>query len=73
MNLRGRTGPMIMGDSLGFTVGGGLCQITTTLFNAALLANLQILEKHNHNMDIWGNNRFIELGRMLFAYTDGKI
>ena len=29
-------------------LGGGICQISTTLFNAALLANLDITEIHNH-------------------------
>lgn len=29
-------------------LGGGICQISTTLFNAALLANLKITEIHNH-------------------------
>lgn len=29
-------------------LGGGICQISTTLFNAALYANLDIVEVHNH-------------------------
>ena len=29
-------------------LGGGICQISTTLFNAALYANLQIVERRNH-------------------------
>lgn len=29
-------------------LGGGICQITTTLYNAALYANLEILERSNH-------------------------
>ena len=29
-------------------LGGGICQISTTLFNCALLANLNIKELHNH-------------------------
>ena len=29
-------------------LGGGICQISTTLFNAALFANLNIVELHNH-------------------------
>ena len=29
-------------------LGGGICQISTTLFNAVLLANLDITEIHNH-------------------------
>lgn len=29
-------------------LGGGICQISTTLYNAALYANLEILERRNH-------------------------
>lgn len=29
--------------------GGGVCQTSTTLYNAALLAGLQIVERHRHN------------------------
>ena len=29
-------------------VGGGICQVSTTLFNAALYANLEMVEVHNH-------------------------
>ena len=29
-------------------LGGGICQITTTLYNAVLLANLEITERSNH-------------------------
>ena len=29
-------------------LGGGVCQISTTLFNAALFANLEMVEVHNH-------------------------
>jgi len=29
-------------------VGGGVCQVSTTLYNAALLANLPIVERHRH-------------------------
>lgn len=29
-------------------LGGGICQISTTLFNAALYANLEIVERRNH-------------------------
>lgn len=32
--------------------GGGLCQVSTTLYNAALLANLEIIERHNHHKTI---------------------
>ena len=29
-------------------LGGGICQITTTLYNAAIYANLEIVERSNH-------------------------
>ncbi len=32
------------------SVGGGVCQIATTLYNAALLAELDITERENHSM-----------------------
>ena len=32
------------------TFGGGICQVSTTLYNAALLAELEIVERHNHSM-----------------------
>lgn len=32
------------------TYGGGICQVTSTLYNALLLAELKIDERHNHSM-----------------------
>ncbi len=58
-----KKGPVLLNGRLTFAEGGGLCQVSTTLFNAALLANCEILEKFNHSSDIWGDNRFIELGK----------
>lgn len=29
-------------------IGGGICQVSTTLYNAVLYANLEIVERHNH-------------------------
>ena len=29
-------------------IGGGICQISSTLYNSAVLANLEIIERHNH-------------------------
>ena len=30
--------------------GGGICQVSTTLYNAVLNAELEVLERHNHTM-----------------------
>ncbi len=32
------------------SLGGGICQVTTTLYNAVLLAELEITERYNHSM-----------------------
>ncbi len=34
------------------SVGGGVCQISTTLYNASLLAELDIIERYNHSMTV---------------------
>ncbi len=34
------------------SVGGGACQVTTTLYNAALEAELEIVQRHEHSMTI---------------------
>lgn len=32
------------------SLGGGICQVSTTLYNAVLLSELQVTERHNHSM-----------------------
>lgn len=32
--------------------GGGICQVATTLYNAAIRAEMKIVERHNHSMTI---------------------
>ena len=44
--------PIIVGDNLVPGYGGGLCQVSTTLYNAALLAGLTITERHPHGMAV---------------------
>lgn len=33
-------------------VGGGICQVSTTLFNAAVKADMDIVERHNHSLTV---------------------
>ncbi len=40
-------------------VGGGICQVSTTLYNAALLSNLKIVQRQNHSMPV----PYVPLGR----------
>jgi len=40
-------------------IGGGICQVSTTLYNAVLLAGLTIVERNQHNMAV----SYVPLGR----------
>lgn len=33
-------------------VGGGICQVSSTLYNAVLLADLEVVERHNHALAV---------------------
>ncbi|MGE5404158.1 MAG: VanW family protein [Candidatus Saccharibacteria bacterium] len=52
-----RMAPVIGGDGIGF--GGGVCQVTTTLYNAALIGKLRIVERHPHSISV----PYIESGK----------
>lgn len=47
------------GQSVVEGYGGGVCQVSTTIFNAALLANLQIVERYQHTMKV----HYVDPGR----------
>ena len=52
-------------------IGGGICQISSTLYNAVLLANLEIVERRNHQF----TTSYIEAGRdatVVYGSTDFK-
>ena len=51
--------PIISGGKLVPGVGGGLCQVSSTLYNNALLASLKIIERHNHSLPVG----YVSLGR----------
>ena len=34
------------------SIGGGICQVSTTLYNAVLLSELEVVERNNHSMII---------------------
>ncbi len=51
--------PVIVGGELRPGLGGGLCQVSSTLYNAALLANLEIVERHNHSLVV----NYLPVGR----------
>ena len=44
-----RRAPVSYGGTLIDSWGGGVCQTSTTLYNAALLAGLEVTERHRHH------------------------
>lgn len=40
-------------------IGGGICQVSSTLYNSVLLSNLEIVERHNHGF----NTGYVPAGR----------
>jgi vancomycin resistance protein VanW len=45
-----REGPAYSGGQIIRVTGGGICKISTTLYNVAILANLEIIERRPHGM-----------------------
>ena len=51
--------------------GGGICQVSSTLYNAALLANLPIMERYNHS--IYGEaTKYVPLGQDAAIFYEYK-
>lgn len=68
-----REGPVFVRGEVKLDFGGGLCLISTNLFNAFLLAGFEILERHHHSIDPYGSKRFFPLGRdatVAYGYKD---
>jgi vancomycin resistance protein YoaR len=47
-----RDAPVIVGNTLEPGMGGGICQVSSTLYNACLLAGLEIVERSNHGLAV---------------------
>jgi len=54
-----RQAKIIAGGKFENGLGGGVCQVSSTLYNALLLAGLEILERSNHSLAI----AYVPLGR----------
>lgn len=51
--------PVIVNNEITDDFGGGVCQVSSTLYNAVLLANLEIVERTNHSLPVG----YVPLGR----------
>lgn len=57
--------------------GGGICQLSSIIYHTALKANLEIIERFNHSVDIYQEDeRFTPLGAdatVVYGYKDLRI
>ena len=69
-----REGQMIIGSLLLPSIGGGVCQTATTLFNNAFELGLPIVERHNHSFYIshypMGRDATVSWGGPDFAFRN---
>lgn len=69
-----KSGRSLVAGQLQEQIGGGLCQISGALFHLALLSRLEIVERHQHSVDIYTEeNRYTPLGTdatVVFGYKD---
>ncbi|MGQ2981913.1 VanW family protein [Flavobacterium sp.] len=72
-----KKGRSIINGQLCEEMGGGLCQVSGIIYHAALLGGLEILERHNHSMDIYNDEtRFTPLGTdatVVYGYKDLRL
>jgi vancomycin resistance protein YoaR len=59
-----RDAPIFVNGEITPSTGGGICQIATTIYNAALLAGLPVTERHHHSMPV----HYADAGRDATVY-----
>lgn len=69
-----KIGPTYIGTKLTTTVGGGVCKISSTLYNVSILSNLEIVERHNHSMPVpyvpYGQDATVSYGAKDFRFKN---
>lgn len=66
-----RNGKIYSGGEVVDGIGGGICQISSTLYNAVLMSNLEIVERRNHQFV----TSYVPAGRdatVVYGMTDFK-
>ena len=57
-------------------IGGGICQVSTTLYNAVLRANLEVTQRKNHSMGVTyvpaGQDAMVSIGTSDFKFKNNR-
>jgi vancomycin resistance protein VanW len=68
-----REAPVFVRGTVQTDIGGGLCLLATNLFTTFLRGGCEILERHSHSIDAYGEARFYALGQdaaVAYGYKD---
>lgn len=67
-------GPTYVGATLTTTIGGGVCKIASTMYNVAVLSNLEIVERYAHSMPVpyvpYGQDATVAYGAKDFKFRN---
>ena len=71
-----KTAHVYEGDRVVDGMGGGICQVSSTLYNAVLLADLKIVYRTNHSMPVTyvplGRDATVSYGTIDFIFENNK-
>ncbi len=71
-----KTAPAYSSGTVTEEVGGGICQVSTTLFNAAVKADLEINERHAHSLTVSyvdpGKDAAVDWGNKDLRFTNNS-
>lgn len=71
-----RKGASFAGPNIVETEGGGVCKTASTLYNVAILSDLEIIERHNHSMPVnyvpYGQDATVAYGHKDFRFKNDK-
>ena len=67
---------MYLHGKLSTGIGGGICQVSTTLYNAVLRANLEIVQRRNHSLGVTyvpaGQDAMVNIGTSDFKFKNNR-
>lgn len=71
-----RESTIYLNGELSRGIGGGICQVSTTLYNAVLRANLEIVQRRNHSLSVTyvplGQDAMVSIGSSDFQFKNNR-
>lgn len=71
-----KNAPVIENGKMVYGLGGGICQVSTTLYNAAIKAGLDIVERNHHSLPVHyissGMDATVDYGNLDLKFKNNK-